>query len=106
MSETTDSDLIRVGRGAAEVLENEAYRKAMDLMKARIHEQWKESPIRDREGQFVLLQLAKMADMFEGLMAGFVQGGKLAQHRIDLDSLRDENAMQRAARTIGRTFRR
>ena len=101
MDQQAETDAIRVARNAAEVLENEAYVKAMASMKAQIVGQWKEAPIRDREGQLVLLQLAKMADMFDGILAGYIQAGKLAQHRINLDKLRNENMAQRIVR---RTF--
>ncbi len=101
-----DSDAVRVGRNAADVLENEAYRKAMDSIQSQIVAQWKECPIRDLEGQRLLLQLAKVAEKFEATLAGYIQAGKLAQHRIDLDAQRNENAAARAARTVGRAFRR
>lgn len=101
MDQQVETDAIRVARNAADVLENEAYVKAMEAMKAQIAEQWKASPIRDSEGQLLLLQLAKMADMFDGILAGYIQAGKLAQHRINLEKLRNENMAQRVMR---RTF--
>lgn len=101
MDQQADTDSIRVGRNAAEVLENEAYLKAMASMKAQIVEQWKECPVRDVEGQRLLLQLAKLAEKFDSILAGYVQGSRLAQHRINLNNERDENMGQRVMR---RTF--
>lgn len=106
MDQQADSDATRVGRNAADVLENEAYRMAMASIQAQIVAQWKECPIRDVEGQRLLLQLAKLAEKFEATLAGYIQAGKLAQHRLDLDAERNENAVARAARAVGRTFRR
>jgi hypothetical protein len=106
MDRQAETDAVRVARQAADVLGNEAYKKAMASMKSQIVDQWREAPIRDREGQMVLLQLAKIAEKFEGILAGYIEGGKLAQRRLDLDAERNENAAQRAARKVGRAFRR
>lgn len=101
MDELNDAETVRIARGASEVLGNEAYVRAMASLKAQIVEQWKEAPIRDREGQLVLLQLAKIAEKFDGILSGYIQAGKLAQHKIDLESVRNEGPVKRAVR---RTF--
>ena len=106
MDQQTDSDAVRVARNAAEVLENEAYKAAMASMREQIVQEWRACPIRDVEGARLLLQLAKVAEKFEATLAGYVQAGRLAQHRIDLDAERDENTVARAARAVTRTFRR
>jgi len=87
----TPHQIAQKGIEAQRVLESEVYKEAMSAMKAQIVEQWKAAPIRDVEGQRLLLQLAKLADKFDGILSGLVQGGKLAQHQIDLDGLRDES---------------
>lgn len=79
------------GTEAQRVLDSEVYKDAMQAMKTQIVEQWKAAPIRDVEGQRLLLQLAKLADKFEGILSGLVQNGKYAQHQIDLDSERNES---------------
>ena len=89
--EYTDSDQVRKARNASECINNPAYQSAMTLLKTQIVDQWKDCPVRDIEGQRLLLQLAKLAEKFDGILAGYVQAGKLAQHRIDLDSERNES---------------
>lgn len=79
------------GEDAQRVLDSPAYQAAMSAMKTQIIEQWKACPVRDTEGQTLLLQLAKVADKFEGMLSGLVQSGKFAQHQINLDSERNES---------------
>jgi hypothetical protein len=88
------------GREASEVLENEAFKTAMNSLKTVVLDQWKQCPVRDREGQVLLLQLAKLTDKFEGILVGMVENGKLAQNRIDLDAIRDESASRRWVRKV------
>jgi hypothetical protein len=90
------------GREAQAVLDNEAFKLAMESMKASVQEQWKACPIRDREGQVLLLQLAKLTDKFEAMLVGMVQSGNFAQRKIDLDRERDEpKARQFFRKVIG-----
>ena len=72
----------------------------MALLKSSVITQWKESSIRDREGQLLLLQLARLADTFEGLLVGIVERGKMAQHKIEIDHLRDENKARSMLRRV------
>lgn len=103
MNQQAETDAIRVGRNAMEVLGNEAYLKAMAAMKSQIIDQWKDCPVRDVEGQRLLLQLIKLADKFDSILAGYVESGKFSQHKIDLEKERNENMGQRVMR---RTFSR
>lgn len=80
----------RLGKEAEAVLDSEAFKLAMSALKDGVIEQWKQCPIRDKEGQSLLLQLAKLTDRFEGLFIGMVESGKFAQNKLDMDSLRDE----------------
>ena len=82
------------------VLDSEAFRIAMDLLKAGVIDQWKACPVRDKEGQLLLLQLAKLTDRFEGLLIGMVESGKFAQNKIDLDNLRDESPTRKFFRKV------
>ena len=88
------------GREASAVLENEAFKTAMSGLKSTVLEQWKQCPVRDREGQVLLLQLAKLTDKFESILVGMIENGKLAQNRIELNEIRDESASRRWARKI------
>ena len=88
------------GREASTVLENEAFKTAMAAMKTAVLDQWKSCPIRDREGQVLLLQLAKLTDKFESILVGMVENGKLAQSKLDLNELRDEHPSRRWVRKV------
>ena len=96
---TLRSDAQR-GIDATAVLDNVAFKEAMELLKSSVIDQWKACPIRDREGQLLLLQLARLADKFEGLLVGTVERGKLAQRKIELDELRDESQARRFFRRV------
>lgn len=85
---------------AAQVLENQAYQQAMQSLKDQIHQQWIECPVRDREGQLLLLQLAKLADKFDGILRGMVETGKLAQRRIEIDEARNESKARQMLRRV------
>jgi hypothetical protein len=87
-------------RKASEVLENEAFRAAMSDLREAIIGQWKACPIRDREGQMLLLQMAKMVDKFEGLLFGRIEAGKMASKKLHLDSIRNESAPRRFMRKV------
>lgn len=92
------------GQEAAQVLDNEAFKQAMQSLKSAVLAQWKDCPVRDREGQVLLLQLAKLTDKFEGILVGMVESGKFAQHRIDLDNLRDEAPARQFMRRVASSF--
>ena len=88
------------GIEAAQVLDNEAFKDAMAALKADVISEWKKCPVRDREGQLLLLQLSKLADKFEGLLVGMVEGGKMAQHKIDIDAERNESSARKFFRRV------
>ena len=96
----TEQQTVQRATEAALVLDNPAYQEAMSQLKAVVIQQWKDCPVRDREGQLLLLQLAKLCDKFESLLNGMVETGKLAQHRIDLDRERNESLAKRFLRKV------
>lgn len=96
----TEHQTINIGIDAQYVIDNEAYKQAMAGLKAQIVEQWRQCPVRDAEGALLLLQLAKLAEKFEGILTGMVQAGKLAQHQINLDSERNESAARKFFRKV------
>lgn len=98
----TDYQITARKEQAQQVLNNEAYRAAMDSLKAQVVQQWKDCPVRDREGALLLLQLAKLCDKFDGILSGMIEAGKFAQMKIDLDKERDEGKLKRLARKITR----
>jgi len=96
----TEQQTANIGTEAQRVIESEAYKQAMTNLKAQIVDNWRQCPVRDSEGQLLLLQLAKLADKFEAIMTGMVQAGKLAQHQINLDSERNESATRKFFRRV------
>ena len=86
----SDAKDVMRGKEAQAVLDNAAFQSAMASMKQSVAEQWKACPIRDREGQVLLLQLAKLCDKFEAVLIGMMRSGEFAQRKIDLNKERDE----------------
>ena len=96
----TEYQASQQGVDARMVLDNEAYKSAMVLLREQTVRQWKSCAVTDREGQVLCLQFAKMADMFEAILSGIVESGKFAQHKIEMDKLRDETPVRRAIRRV------
>ena len=96
------SDQITAQRGKeiALILESAVFKDAIGMLKSAVQDQWKACPIRDREGQVLLLQLAKLTDKFEGILIGLVEQGKFAERKIELDSLRDEGSARKLMRKV------
>lgn len=95
-----DQQILQRARQASEVIDSPVYKEAMELLKESITAQWLECPVRDKEGQLLLLQLAKITAKFEGIFTGMVEQGKIAQRKIELDSMRDEPAARRFFRKV------
>lgn len=96
----TNQQQAQRGLEASQVLDNPAYRAAMDALRAEVVEAWKKCPVRDKEGQVLLLQLAKLTDKFEGVLTGMVEGGKFASRQLELDELRNESAGRKLMRRV------
>jgi hypothetical protein len=96
----TNQQIAQKGFEAAQVLDNPAYRAAMDAMRAEVIEAWKKCPVRDKEGQVLLLQLAKLTDKFESVLTGMVEGGKFAARQLELDELRNESMGKKLMRRV------
>jgi hypothetical protein len=91
---------VQTGTHAAQVLDNEAYKEAMKSLREQVITQWKDCPIRDKEGALLLLQLAKLTDKFEAILRGYVSRGEFAKHAIDLDNERNESKARRLIRRV------
>lgn len=96
----TNQQQAQRGLEASQVLDNPAYRAAMDALRAEVIDAWKKCPVRDKEGQVLLLQLAKLTDKFEGVLSGMVEGGKFAQRQLELDDMRNESAGRKLMRRV------
>jgi len=97
----TDQQSVMQGTNSAQLLDNPVYQDAMRRMRDEVVHEWKTCPIRDKEGQLLLLQLAKLTDKFEGILRGYIENGKLAQRKIDLENLRDESKPKKLLRRVG-----
>lgn len=96
----TDYQTVHRSIEASQVLDNQAYKDAMQSVKDQVVQQWKDCPVRDVEGQRLLLQLAKISEKFEATLAGMIEAGKFAQHKIDLDAMRDESKARQMLRRV------
>lgn len=95
-----DQSLSLRGREAQALLDNPLLKEALDTLRKATVDQWRDTDMRDAQGQLLLLQLAKVTDRFEGLLRGIVDTGKIAQRRIDLDAIRDEPQARRFMRKV------
>ena len=96
----TNQQIAQKGFEASQVLDNPAYKAAMEALRTEVIEAWKKCPVRDKEGQVLLLQLAKLTDKFEGVLSGMVDGGKFAQRQLELDDMRNESAGRKLMRRV------
>jgi len=97
----TDQQAVTASHDARQVLDNPVYQEAMGLLKTDVIQTWKNCPVRDSEGQLLLLQLIKLADKFEGILNGYIENGKLAQRKLDLDKIRSESKPKQLLRRVG-----
>lgn len=88
------------GIDATQLLENVVFKEAFGKLNEAVLAQLDACPIRDHEGRLLLTQLRKLAFMYEGIVIGIVETGKLAKHRIDLNNLRDESTARRFMRKV------
>ena len=96
----TEQQISNRGLEASQILNSVAYTEAMQLLRESIVAKWKEVSLRDKEGQVLTLQLMRLADTFEGILAGMVESGKLAQHQINIDNERNESTGRRIMRRV------
>ena len=100
MSRSENQQLADLGVEARQVLTNPAFNEALRLMREDAYRQWKTCPIRDAEGQLLLLQAARLTDKVESVLRGILEAGKLASAKISIDEERDESAPRRLMRRV------
>ena len=88
------------GIEAQRVLDSPVFKDAMGMLDAQIVAQWKSTPVTDKEGAMLLLQLAKLKNKFETVLVGLIETGKFATHQINLDAERNESGARRALRKV------
>lgn len=100
MNRSANQRMSDLGVEAQRVLENPAFNEAMRLMRENVFERWKDCPIRDAEGQMLLLQAARIVDNVESTLRGLLEAGKLATAKIEIDNVRNESGVRRALRKV------
>lgn len=89
---TPEQEIYRANR-AKEVLENEAYLEAFELIKTEIRNQWETSPARDIKGREALWLMQRLLDRLQATLGQTMQSGTLAaktlEHRSTMERLRD-----------------
>lgn len=86
----TPQQTVTIANQATEVLDNEAFKLAIERMHTSIIQQWENCPVRDKEGQTLILQMKKVAKLFETNLYDMVRAGKDAQNKIDLSKIREK----------------
>jgi hypothetical protein len=77
-----------------------AFKDAFTRLNDAVLDQLDACPIRDNEGRLLLTQLRKLSFMYEGILRGMVENGKLAKSRIDIDAIRSESKARGAVRKV------
>lgn len=98
----TDQQANSLGIEALHITQSEPYQLAMKAMREAIVQKWKDCPIRDQEGQRLLLQTMRLADTFEEVLTGMVETGKFAHHRLQqaIDEARNESGARKLMRRV------
>jgi hypothetical protein len=96
----TEQQISNRGSEAAQILESAAYQEAMQALRDAVIAKWKECSLRDEQGQKLTLQMMKLADTFEALLSGYVEAGKFAARKLEMDALRDESMGRRILRKV------
>lgn len=74
---TPEQEIYRANR-AKEVIENEIYIEAFDMIHKEIADQWTNSPARDREGRESLWLMQKLLTRLQTALQSTMDAGKLA----------------------------
>lgn len=75
------------GQRAAEILDSELYIEAFDTLKARLMQQWADSPARDKEGRESLWVMTKLLENVKGHLTEIMETGKIARVQAEERSL-------------------
>lgn len=89
----TPEEEIYLSNRAKEVLENEAYLKAHDDIRAEIITQWENAPARDTAGRESLWIMLKQLDKLKATLEQTMGAGKLAEANL---RHREKSLLQKA----------
>lgn len=92
---TNNEEEVRLGKDALLVLGNEAFKLAITSMHDEITRMWKTCDVRDAEGQRLMLQMSKCAELFESNIIGLIERGKFAQNELNIDKARQPKSWMR-----------
>lgn len=70
------------GMRAAELLNDDILKDALDAIEAEVVQQWEACPARDSEGKEALWQLFKTSKKFRNILSGYIETGKLATENM------------------------
>lgn len=96
----SDQQIADLGLHARNALDNPALKSALVQLHELNYQAFKKCDIRDPEGLKLARQFAAVTDDFESILRRMIEGGKLAQ--LKLDQHRDENAARKAVRKFSR----
>lgn len=96
----TEHQTVLRGQEAAQVLDNEAFKLALETLRQNGINALLDCPIRDAEGRLLLAQYVKIVDKFKAELISLIESGKFAQHQIDLEKVRNESKAQRFMRKV------
>ncbi len=88
------------GAKAKSMQESEIYQQVVTGIRQGIFDKWRESPIRDKEGQHELKLMLKILDDFERNVAEIADTGKLAEIQIEREKTLAQSVKDRAVRLI------
>jgi hypothetical protein len=88
------------GARAREVLENEQFQAAFEVIEKEIHDQWMNSSARDPEGREKLWLMLKMLQKVKLTLEGVLDDGKIAAK--ELEHLQSQSLVSRARGWISR----
>ena len=97
----SDKDVLR-GREAQAVLENEAFKIAMKIMKDSIDMERAKVSVRDSQGLVIAALWERVHRDFQATLVGMVNKGEFEQRKISdsMNKLRDESKAQFAIRKV------
>jgi hypothetical protein len=96
----TDQQQVLRGQEAAQVLDNEAFKLALDSLRQSGIDAMLACPIRDNEGRLLLAQYVKVVDKFKSDLLSMIESGKFAQRQLDIDKMRNEPAARKFVRKV------
>lgn len=79
-----------LGAQAKTIWHDEAFKRAMERVRAGIHERWASAPLDDKEGQFALRLMLKLLNDVEGNIRKEMNDGVLAEAQIAEDAEKEK----------------